>query len=84
MVLVIIFAINHYPSKFFNRHDFNLEAICTMIDNCATVTVLNNLSLFEGPLEKVTNTGIITIRRDDHHPIHKGIAKISWKDMIIT
>ena len=80
MVLATIFATNHHPSKFFDRQDFNLGAICAVIDNCATATVLNNLSLFDGPLEKVSNVGIVTVGGDDHHPTHKGTAKISWKD----
>ena len=41
------------------------------------VTVLNNLSLFDGLLENVSNVGIVTIRGDNHDPTYKGIAKIS-------
>ena len=76
IVLAIIFTTNHYPPKFFNRQDFNLGVICTMINNCATAIVLNNLSLFNSLLEKVLNAGIVTVGEDYHHPTYKGTAKI--------
>ena len=77
MVLVKIFATNHYLSTLFDRHDFNLGAIYAVVDNCTSVIVLNNLSLFIGLLEKVLNAGIVTVREDDHFPTHKGTTKLS-------
>ena len=51
-----------------------------MIDNCATVTVLNNRFLFEGQLSAVLNVGIVIVGGNNHHPTHKGTAKLCWKD----
>ena len=51
-----------------------------VIDNCTTVIVLNNESLFVGQLKKISDFGIITVSGIDYNSTHIGTTRISIKD----
>jgi len=48
--LATIFTTPIEALLFQNRTDFELRAIYAVVDNCAMATVLNDKSLFQGPL----------------------------------
>ena len=49
----------------------------TVVDNCTTIIVLNNLDLFDKPLTEVSNIGIVIVVGEDYYPMHVGIANLS-------
>ena len=80
LTLATIFTTQADASVFLDKHDFDLGRIHAVIDNCATATTLNNKSLFVGPLDEVSNVGIVTVSSEDYDPTRKSKAELSWKD----
>ena len=64
-------------SLFQNKVDFSLGTIYAVVNNCATARVLNNLSLFDSDLKEISDIEIVTIRDEDYHSVHAGVAKLS-------
>ena len=72
-----ILATTKYPLTFVSREYFNMHFIFVVIDNCATVMVLNNRELFCKDLRRVKCIGIVTVHGEDYYLIHKGTAILS-------
>ena len=58
-------------SDFLHRTDFDIGSILAVVDNCATATVLNDLSLFIGKLTLAKNFNIVIVGGSDFKLIHK-------------
>ena len=72
-----IFATTKEPSEFLDKRDFEVGSIAVVVDNCATMTALNNKSLFPGNLMPISKHSIIAVSGSDYKPTHIGTAQIS-------
>ena len=72
-----IFAANKQPSSFSAREDFDLKAVCAVIDNCSTATVLNGEDLFASNFCRVAGIGIVTVGGEDYYSTCIGTAELS-------
>ena len=69
-----IFATTKDSLEFLDKRNFNLEVIAAVVDNCTTMTALNNRNLFTGDLKPMSKHGVIAVGRSDYEPTHVDTA----------
>ena len=80
MTLTTAFATSKHLSSFNNTLDFEVGSTTSVVDNCATATVLNNKDLFVGKLTPTSEYSLVTIRGSDHKPTHYGPSEITVRN----
>ena len=76
VVLTTIFSTTKLLAEFLDCYYFDFSTITVIVDNCTTITVLNDKFLFLEELKPTTSYGIITVGGTNYKLTYIGTAKM--------
>ena len=80
LAFTTIFVTAKNLTIFAGQHTFDHGTVNAVIDNCSTVTVLNDKSFFLHGLSQTNSVGLVTVGGDNHKPTHIGTVTMAIRD----